>query len=546
MKQGKNAIILILLLAAFLRFYKLGQNPPSLDWDEASLGYNAYSLLKTGKDEYGNSWPISIRSFNDYKPPLYTYFLIPSIAVLGLSEFAIRFPSALAGILTVFATYFFVKKLFSGNKQTTKPWSNEAIASTAALLLAISPWHLQFSRVAFEANLALTFFVFAVLFFLEALKKNSKIWLLLASIGFVATMYSYHSARLIVPLFLVLLAILYRKTLLKMKQAVLLSAILGIILLAPIGLTILRGAAQARFSTVSVFTNPGIYTKEEEKITRQSEYRKEDQGKIVSIFHHPWLVYSQIIAQNYFDHFNLQFLFLEGDGIGRHSAAGMGLLYYWELPFLLTGIYYLVKNKPKANKILFSWLFVSPSASALTTQTPHAVRSLLMVIPLAIISAYGVLHTIKLLEKKNNWKLVFIGLLVLLVFINFMYYLDLYYIHTPIERSQDWQYGYKQLVNKLIPFKETANEIIVTTKYDQPYIFFLFYEGIDPSWYQKVAEQGSNGFGKYIFRKINYEKDIKVINSIIVAAPEEIPKDAAVFDKIQFLDGEDAFLLART
>lgn len=542
MRREKLTIFLIILLAAWLRFYKLGQNPPSLDWDEASLGYNAYSLLKTSKDEYGNSWPISIRSFNDYKPPAYTYLTIPAVALFGLNEFAIRLPSAMAGILTVLVTYFLAKELFDKTKKTMKQWNHLAIPITASLLLAISPWHLQFSRVAFEANLSLFFFVLATLCFIKAINKTPNIWLPIASINFVATMYSYHSARVIVPLFLVLLAILYRKTLIKMKQLVLASTILGIVLLVPMALSILRGAAQARFSTVSIFTNPGIYTKEEEKLTRQSEYQKEDEGKLVLIFHHPWLVYSQIIAQNYFDHFNLQFLFLEGDGIGRHSAVGMGLLYYWELPFLLVGIYYLVKNKQSANKILFSWLFVAPLASALTTQTPHAVRSLLILPIPQIITGYGLIHSIKTL-KKHWYLLVFIGLL---VFINVFYYLNLYYIHTPIERSQDWQYGYKQLVEKVSSLKDEVDEIIVTTRYDQPHIFFLFYERTDPAWYQKVAEQGSKGFGKYLFRKIKYEQDKQVPNAIIVAAPEEIPKDADVFDTIQFLDGKEAFRIIKT
>src|SRR3989338_11677884 len=106
-------IIAIFVLAFALRFYKLGQIPSSLDWDEVSLAYNAQSLLQTGKDEFGNSWPLSIQSFNDYKPPVYTYLLIPVLKVFGKTEFAIRFPSALAGTLTVLVTYFLVKELLA-------------------------------------------------------------------------------------------------------------------------------------------------------------------------------------------------------------------------------------------------------------------------------------------------------------------------------------------------------------------------------------------------------------------------------------------------
>src|SRR3989344_4753279 len=110
-------IILILLLAAALRFIQLGKNPPGLYWDEVSLGYNAYSILKTGKDEHGEFLPLArFKAFGDYKPPGYIYATVPSIALFGLNEFAVRFPSALAGVFMVWLTYLLIKELFSNHK----------------------------------------------------------------------------------------------------------------------------------------------------------------------------------------------------------------------------------------------------------------------------------------------------------------------------------------------------------------------------------------------------------------------------------------------
>ena len=160
--------ISIFFLAFFLRFYQLGSNPPSLDWDEASLGYNAYSILKTGMDEYGNVLPLSIRSFDDYKPPLYVYLTIPSIAVFGLSEFAIRFPSAFLGLLTVVVTYFFVRESFSEFGHGKR----ESIALFSMFFMAISPWSLQFSRAAFEGNIGLFFLVTGLYLFLVGIKNG--------------------------------------------------------------------------------------------------------------------------------------------------------------------------------------------------------------------------------------------------------------------------------------------------------------------------------------------------------------------------------------
>src|SRR3990167_1719234 len=112
MLKNNLALLAIVILAAVLRFWQLGQNPPSLDWDEAAHGYNAYSILKTGRDEYGYKFPLYFRSFDDYKPPIYTYLVVPSIAIFGLNDFAVRFPSALIGVFAIMFTYFLVKELF--------------------------------------------------------------------------------------------------------------------------------------------------------------------------------------------------------------------------------------------------------------------------------------------------------------------------------------------------------------------------------------------------------------------------------------------------
>src|SRR3990167_9264559 len=116
----KNFLIFLVLFLAFvLRFYHLNLTPPSLYWDEASLGYNAYSILKTARDEHNRFLPLTnFAAFGDYKPPGYIYLAVPTIAAFGLNDFSIRFPSAFFGVLTVLITYLLTKKL----------WKNEKIA----------------------------------------------------------------------------------------------------------------------------------------------------------------------------------------------------------------------------------------------------------------------------------------------------------------------------------------------------------------------------------------------------------------------------------
>ena len=189
MSKSKLIILIgVVFLAAFLRFYQLGINPPSLAWDEAALGYNAYSIGETGRDEFGRFLPYDyFASFGDYKPPLYVYAAVLPVKIFGLNEFAVRFPSAFFGTLTVLLTYFLVKELFPKLKDSWLP-------EIAAFFLAISPWHTQLSRAAWEANLASFFVVLGVLLFLKSLKGRG--WfLILSGLAFVATFYTFNSSR---------------------------------------------------------------------------------------------------------------------------------------------------------------------------------------------------------------------------------------------------------------------------------------------------------------------------------------------------------------
>ena len=168
---------LVLLIAIVLRSWQLGSVPPSPDWDETALGYNAYSLIRTGMDEYGTRWPLVFRSFDDYKPPLYVYLTIPAVAAFGLETWVVRLPSVVMGVLAVMGTYMLVRELFYREKK------RDLLALLSMGLLAISPWHIQFSRIAFEANTGVTLNIWAVATALRALRVGRGLWIATALFG---------------------------------------------------------------------------------------------------------------------------------------------------------------------------------------------------------------------------------------------------------------------------------------------------------------------------------------------------------------------------
>ena len=539
---------LIIVVGIFLRFYKLGVNPPSLDWDEASIGYNAYSISKTGADEYGNKFPLSIRSFDDYKPALYTYLDIIPVYLFGLNEFSVRFPAALFGSLTILAVYFLTKEILSG-------WEKKrqiTVSLVAALFFAISPWHLQFSRAAFEGQAGLFFLITGLLFFFKALKRVGYFYF--SSILFLLSLYSYHSFRLLVPLLLLALLIIFWKTIFTLKKHAIISLFILIFLSLPIWNSFFGTSAGtgARLSMVTIFSDPAVI----ESSTKELSYDKSNNNYLGIVLHNRRVVYFLAATKGYLDHFNPDFLFIHGDGGVQHHAVNMGMLYLWDIPFILLGIYYLLKKFNRRILVLFVLFLLSPIPAAITTGTPHPVRAIGMVLGFHVFTAAGLVF---IFEKITLLKNLFVKALVIVIIsicfaFNIAYYFHQYYVHTPIEYGYFWQYGYKEAMNYAKQDESKFKNIVVTYEYDQPYIYYLFYNKIDPSWYQKNWDYNGNGtvdrfkrvIGKYTFRNINYSKDIKIRNTLLIGTPKEIPDNVKPIKTINFPDGKIAFKIIKT
>src|SRR3989304_3961011 len=226
----------ILTLVALLRFWKL-DSYPALNADEAAIGYNAYSLIETGRDEHGNPWPIHFQSFNDYKPGLYFYLVLPFVKFLGLNEWSVRLPGAILGVATVFVVYLLVLELgilgrLGKNHRTP--------ASLAALMLAISPWHIHFSRGGWEVNVATFFITCGVWLFLKAIRKP-KLFVISFSF-FVLSLFTYHAARIVVPLLVLGLFVIYREEIKRNLRVFTVGVLFGVILFIPLGLDLTKGS----------------------------------------------------------------------------------------------------------------------------------------------------------------------------------------------------------------------------------------------------------------------------------------------------------------
>ncbi len=534
--------ISIIVIAAVFRLWQLGSVPPSPDWDEAALGYNAYSVLKTGRDEYGTWFPLALRSFDDYKPPLYMYLAIPSIALFGLETWAVRLPSAIAGVLAVVGTYFLVLELYK-HYNNYKDY-NRYIPLISALLLAISPWHIQFSRIAFEANIGVTMNIWAAWAFLRGLihRKMLAVSAFLLGSGF----YAYHSERMFVPLLVILLFLVYRKELWVHKRSLVIAAVIGLITLAPLLSVFINPTTIMRLrGTSSLADQTGLLAKS----VRYLEHDKETGNPWGVVFDNRRIVWAKTLIDGYLSHFSLRWLFVTGDN-PRHHAPDMGLLYLVELPFLLWGMIVVGKQGGKLAYMLFGWFLLAPLAASPTTELPHAIRTLVFLPTFQVFTAVGIISFYNHYKPYNRYKnyiscVFFAGLFVF----NIIYYLHMYFFHMNREVSEYWQYGYREAVAFAQNEGAGYKKVVVSTKLEQPHMFFLYFLKYDPVRY--LAEGGTssggfaevrNKFDRYEFRPIDWGRETKDGQTLYVGTPKEIP--TANLMTINFLDGKEAILIA--
>ncbi len=534
MKRIYLILFAILLLAGFLRFYQLGGNPPSLSWDEAAWGYNAYSLGIDGKDEFGKFLPYTyLESFGDFKPPLYAYLDIIPIKVLGLNEFATRFPSALLGTLAVLLTFFLVKRIFWKSDKSTK------YALCASFFLAISPWHILLSRAAFEANIASFLIVLGVWAFLASI-QDKKWYLVLSAISFALSLYAFNTARVVSPILVILLVFVFRKKLWEMKKLSVLAAIVGLLIFLPTFRFLLSPQASLRFQEVNIFSDTSII-----KISNQ-EITNDNDAFWSKIIHNRRILYGLDYLKHYFDNLNPGFLFIAGDNNPKFSPQTVGQMYVWDIPFFIMGILFLLRKREKNWWLVPLWLIIGIIPAAFARETPHALRIESSLPTFQIFVAYGFVQLTQAINRHK--KVIIYGLFALLLF-NFIYFYHDYFYNYKYDYSGEWQYGYKQSIDYVKSVENNYDYIQVANTLGRPYIYYLFHTQTSPNLFRTTANITRdrfgfvfvNSFGKYIFpQNFDYSlaggrgKKILYINS-----PDNLPGNAKVLKRFYLLNGEE-------
>lgn len=503
------SLLLVFFLGLVLRLFSLGTNPPSLYWDEASIGYNAFSISQTLKDEHQEYLPLSrFIAFGDYKAPGYIYLDAIAIKFLGVSDFSVRLPSALSGSLLILVTFYLAGEL-SLLSPPGSIWRRrkDLLALVAAFIVSVSPWSIQLSRAAFEANVATLFSSLGFALLLGGIRRKSVFLTLLSVPSLVFSMYTFNSHRYVVPILsVILLAVLLRRITESRKiiVALVLSGVLSLILLVPLIQHVRLREGTLRFFEVT-------WMNDLEPVTKANQYILEEGNTLqAKVLNNRRVAFARNLMLHLSDHFNWKFLFITGDVNPRLSTQDTGVFYFFEAIFLLWGLYLMVKFPGKNVLVILAWILIGLIPAALARETPHSLRTYNLAPIPQIILALGVVGMLDYFKRK---KVVVCTIMVFLYFSFLAWHLHYYFNHYASDYSREWQSGYKELVNYLSSREDSVDVIKVSDFYGRPYIYFLLYNKYSPEkyWLTRNVDRDwygfwtVKGFGKYVFGDISSE-----------------------------------------
>ena len=462
----------------------VGSIPLGVRNDEASFGYNAYSILETGKDEHGEKYPLIFKAFGDQKLPAYMYSIVPAIKIFGLNNFAVRLPSVLAGTLSALIFYFIALRFDYIRKY----------AFIASLIFAASPWSIILSRSAYESNLGLMFFLGGLYFLIKNIQEKKRSDALLSGILFGLSWYSYIAYRLISAL-LILWSFLYTSVKTRKLQLIHLCIALLITIL-PLLPSLFTHQGMARFEHVGLFADDGPVMEIVEARTFCTQHFPRilcyaDSNKI--------LVYGRNMLNSFVQTISPDYLFINGDNNTVYlDAEHFGNLHYYLLPFYLLGLVYLISTLYSSKKKTFELLilvgFLISTIPAVLTHGPQLVRTSSLLPFLILITTFGIAYGEEFITKSSLKKLY--QPLHTITAISFGYIFLFNYIGISIPKNDVQFYSHIPPLMKYLHTIDSKTPIHIN-KLPEAVMFYAYVNKVSPTDYQKNArypEVDARGF----------------------------------------------------
>ena len=350
-------LLLILLLGAALRIYQLSSVPPELVVDEIDLYNSAHSIVTTGHDVDGQLQPFLYARFTR-NPPLYAVVGYASSLIFGKTPFGLRLPAVLFGLASILLLYAIALELTH----------RQRIALLAALMMAIAPIFVQFSRVAWEPASELPPLLGGIYLLLLAFRRTSAARLTWAAILLGLTAYTYMAGWFYAFVLAAPLLVLYalrRHSRRGIIAACATAALWFVVSLPALWMWFFDAATNSRALRIATFAN----------------------GVTPAAL--------RTFALNYLAHFRWSYLVVTGDpqsGLTWRYLNGFGAFYWWLIPLAAVGVFvtfHYVRSRALALWVWW-WLLVYPLGGALTNEgAPNAPRTLAGAPIFCVLAAMG-------------------------------------------------------------------------------------------------------------------------------------------------------------
>ena len=468
-------ILFLFFFAISFRVYKIASEPRGALVDEVSIGYNAYSILKTGKDEHGVSFPLIFKAFGDQKLPLYIYSTVPFIQLFGLNNLAVRLPSVIAGSLFCVALFLLLSRLNLGRK----------MGFLGGLIAATSPWTIMMSRFSYESNFGLLFLVLGILLSLYSLDKKNVGLAVLGGIFFGLTLYSYIAFKFITPLVILLLIGIYFRRKFSINPLGIIIIISFVLSFLPqVGLSSLQSTA--RYSQIGYLFNSGTVL----NIDQRRYFCTQKLPRLwCSLSSNKALSYVNEYISRYSGVFSLEYLFFTGDKTDKRLGVdNYGMFYLFLLPFYLLGLanYW---NKIKEGKLSNNDIFVILSlllipVPSMLVGEPHKLR-------LSGLSPFVLIVILVGISQLNNLNKKVLNIKTLLVLISGASFVFALFFMTDFLTIQTHKYeeSYGTYIPKLMGYLHTQSKQtpIYIRSITEGISYYAYFNAIDPHTFQRKA-----------------------------------------------------------
>ncbi|WP_053374516.1 glycosyltransferase family 39 protein [Paenibacillus sp. FJAT-27812] len=474
--KNNPMLLMLFLIGAAVRVLYAGAIPGGLNQDEASIGYEAYSILHFGIDRNGVSLPVHLIAWGSGQNALYAYLSMPFIYLFGLTPLSVRMLSILFGLLGTVLFYLIALQLFK----------RKHAAAAAAFFIVICPWHIMISRWALESNIFPTLVLLAVFFLFKAIHQPR--WLIGFTVTLAASLYAYGTAYFFVPVFGVsVLALLVARKVFKLRDLLWNSLVL-VILAAPIGLFLLIN--RFNMSTVQwLFSIPKLTVPRVEQVSSAFE------GNAFSM-----------LAQ----HFNqfLKLFITQNDGLLWNAIPEYGYMYPIALPLIAIGIVYgvykLVKEFRAETAVMAIWFGAALLITLITDVNINRIN--IIFFPTVYLAVAGLMW----LHKQIKYSLV-VAIGAFTVF--FLLFCGQYFTAYAKQISPMFFESFGEAIT--YASDETEGQVYVTDQVMMPYIYVLFYEKIEPRQFIDTVDYINPGqpfqfvrsFGRYHFGKPELRPD---------------------------------------